>query len=199
MTNEPLLDPALLAAWTNQDNAIVAPSSADLHRALDHSHRTQVRQLQRLTVQEALPSAAVAAVFAGFGLLADQRQWAFFAAAVISLAVGLFLVGFTLNQRVVADGFGDSVRSQLERSLVQAGNLAWLYRTVPFWYLTPSALAVALVGYGLAATGIALVVFAAGYAAVLFALHRANRQVARRYQQEYDRLDGLRRDLDETL
>lgn len=198
MNHEPLIDQDLLALWGSQDTAITRPEPDAVRTTLDVSYRQEERRLTKLTVQEVLPSIGVAAVFAWFGLMTDQRQWAFFAAAFLALAVGGFLLAFTITQRASADGFGDSVRSQLERSLVQLGNRAWLYRNVAWWYLAPIGLSVTLVAYGMEVGGLALAIAGPLYAAFLATLFVTNRRIGQRYQAEYDRIETLRQELDRT-
>ncbi len=196
MNHDPIIDRELLSLWANQDASINKPSPDALRSTLDDSHRQEARRLTRLTIQESVPALAVALIFGWFGLTLDQRQWAAFLAAGLILAVGAFLFSFTVSQRASADSFGESVRSGLERSLVQLGNRSWLYRNVFWWYLAPIAVANALAAYALDAGARALVVAVPLYAIFLAALYVANRRIGRRYQAEYDRTAALRDELD---
>lgn len=196
MNGEPLIDQDLLNLWHSQDNQITEPQPEAILLHLESSYKEEERRLKRVTVREVLPSVVVAGAFAWLGIGNDDRQWTFFLASLLTLGVGGFLLSFLISQRASAAGYSDSLRSQLERSLVQLSSRAWLYRNVLWWYLAPTAIAATLVIYGLEAGRVAFGAFVAIYGAFLGLLYVANRRIGARYQSEFERVAELREAMD---
>lgn len=187
--------------WNRQEITMLTDPTA-LTDSLKRRQKQEQRRLFRLNIQELVPAAALTALFTGLGLVANRGAWAYFAAAVVCAAVGLFLLGSTVRQRRAESRFDHSLRGELERSLSQLRHRAWLYRNILWWYLGPLTIAILLVvgvtrspggSSGAAGTIIYLVLLAALYRH----LYRSNRRIAaEQYEPEVERHQQLLDQLD---
>lgn len=187
--------------WRQQETPMTIADPGQLITSLKQQQRSERRRIFRLNVQEVLPSVVLAGGLTVAGLSQDAGRWPLLAAAAISLAVGLFLVGSTLRQRSKENGFDQSIRGELGRSLSQAEHRYWLYSSIAWWYLAPVAAVITLIVLSVKlSVGTALlfdVIYGISVVALFAVLYRLNRRVATdRYLPEVERYRDLLANLD---
>lgn len=203
----PELPDEITQLWNRQEETMTTIELAltdptQLTEALQTQHRREERRLLRLNFQEVMPAIALAAVFAWLGVRAQAQAWGFFGAAAISIGIAAYMVGSTLRQRSVEASFDDTLRGQLQRSLSQASHRADLYRTVLWWYLLPSAAAIALALFGFRAgsdrgVGTFELVYGVSVVGLGAYLYRLNRRIGReQYEPQVAEYQALLAELD---
>ncbi|MBN4047453.1 hypothetical protein JYT71_00445 [Acidimicrobiaceae bacterium AH-315-P05] len=204
MTDQPPADEEfdpVVAAWAAQGVAGAAHAQGFdpdvLADSVARAHRKDQRRLLWLNVREFVPSVVVAGLFARRAPN-TARPPAMLSAAALVFGVGVFLVVSSLRYQRADRGWGTSIREQVARRLAQVEHRAKLYRNVGWWYLSPIAVAVALVRYGRGeAALLSNPVFFGIIAAMGSALYVINRRIGRtRYESEAEHLRTLLADFD---
>jgi len=186
--------------WNSQPAESLLIDEEKVMQAVRDEHRREQRRIYWLNAQEVIPAVFLFFFFGSAGLNQETGAWAFFAAAVLCLGVGMFLLGSTIRQRTRESAFGDAVKEQLLRAVSQVKHREWLYRNIFWWYLLPIVL-----GWG------AIVfdkmfkdgpsTFAIVYVTACFAffacVYWMNRQVASiRYTPRRMQLEGMLHDIE---
>ncbi len=197
-TQQPNPNDPLAAAWTQQKGSLAMPgNNVGLGRSIAEAHRDDQRRLIWLNIREVAPALAAAVVF---GVVAPtaERPAAMFAAAVLFLFVGLYLVTHSIRHHRGDRAWGSSVRDQMQRRLNQLHHRARLYQTTPVWYFLPAiaGMGLALYGFGIEHAGSSGIVFAAIFAVTVGgSIYKAHRE-GQIYRDEIERLAPILADFD---
>lgn len=179
--NHPPFDGDFVSLWQSQDDDLTITNHQELMMSLHTQYRVEKRNLFWLNFREGIAAFGLAIILTWTASQDPVGRWAIMAAAVVSLGVGLFLIGSSLRQRRVEAGFGLDLRGELERSRSQMSHRARMYRNVAWWYLTPSAVATGLlvVAFRDAWTPVPLTVFSLLLIGGWTYLYRLNRRIGR--------------------
>lgn len=142
---------AIRAVWEHQDDANVGSLlDSDPEAMVDlvvDAHQKDQRKLFWLNLREVIPSIGVAAAFA-LGAPGAERPGFVLAAAILTLAVGVFLLTWSIRHHRADRCYGSGVREQLARRLAQVRHRDRLFGTVGWWYFVPLGAAVVLASFG---------------------------------------------------
>jgi hypothetical protein len=137
------------AAWQSNDHS--TPLNVPTELLLKEVRRNH-RYFEAMLLRRDLVEVGAAAMVAGFfGYIGYHGQdWTLFLAAVLCLAVGLFLLADRRLQRRRRPKTDDSLQSAIEASLLQVNHQIWLLRNILWWYILPAAVAWAIVAVRIA-------------------------------------------------
>lgn len=191
---DPFPDDDLKALWDDQPTDLAISDMRELTMNIRQQHQQEQRRVLFLSVREVVPAILLSAWFGWSGAQATSGAWAFFAAALLSLGVGSFLVGTSLRQRRREQAFDDTTLGELKRALSQAKHRAWLYHAIAWWYLLPiaGAIVLALVALGQDFTTPGTIVYLAVVATFGAGVCMFNRKIGRdKYEPQVERLSRL--------
>jgi hypothetical protein len=140
----PFPEKALADLWNRQETPMTTADPRDreqLLASLEAGHRTEQIRLLWLNVREGLPIALCLAFFAYLGATENRLLYI---SALLSLAIGLFLVGSSVRQHKIEQRFDATLRGSITRSLSQARHRRWMYHNAGWWYIAPLAVATAI-------------------------------------------------------
>lgn len=147
MNEEHFPDKELAELWKRQETPMASMANpVELAASIKAEHRREQTRMIILNVRELIPSLFLFGFFGWIGLTEDSGRLALFASALLSIGVGLFLLGSSIRQHHSEQQFDTTLRGSIERSLSQARHRFRMYRTCGWWYFLPLYVAACIFG-----------------------------------------------------
>lgn len=202
--DNPFADKALAELWKKQEKPMTRTADSreleQLVASIEADHRAEQIRLLWLNVREGLP---VALAFVFFSYLGVTESRLLFSSALLSLGIGLFLVGSSVRQYKAEQRFDSTLRGSIDRSLSQARHRHWMYDNAVWWYIVPLAIATAVLyasaiandPNGAKAGDAVVITLLAALFACLYLW--SSRVAVTKWQPEVERLEALLAEMEE--